>query len=133
MVKRIVLIFSLFCFIYSSLMAQETATRAISLIPYPVSLTEGEGGFVFTDKTVVAFEDLEMEQIAEDFVALFSKPAGFTPKLKRKSKKGEVCIKKDDTLGEEAYMLEVKPNKIWIKAADVRGVFYALALHKEKR
>ena len=126
MVKRIVLIFSLFCFIYSSLMAQETATRAISLIPYPVSVTEGEGGFVFTDKTVVAFEDLEMEQIAEDFVALFSKPAGFTPKLKRKSKKGEVCIKKDDTLGEEAYMLEVKPNRILIKAADVKGAFYAL-------
>ena len=111
--RLIILLLSFFIF---TLHAQEVEKQPVSLIPYPVTIEEGEGHFVFTEKTVLAYEDEEMETIVKDFASLFSKAAGFTPKTK-KSKKGDVCIKKDGNLLEEAYVLEVNTEKIWIKAA----------------
>lgn len=120
--RLIILLLSFFIF---TLHAQEVEKQPVSLIPYPVTIEEGEGHFVFTEKTVLAYEDEEMETIVKDFASLFSKAAGFTPKTK-KSKKGDVCIKKDGNLLEEAYVLEVNAEKIWIKAAGNKGAFYAL-------
>lgn len=112
-------------FMFFPLVAQDVSQQSVALIPYPTTLEEGEGHFVFNHKTVVAWEDEEMETVAEDFVALFSRSAGFTPKLK-KGKKGDVCIKKDESLKEEGYVLEIRPEKIQIRAMGVKGAFYAL-------
>ena len=86
MIRRLLMILSLFFHVFSFLNAQDLTQHSVALIPYPVSLTEGEGTFVFTEKTVVALEDKEMEPVAREFVSLFTKPAGFTPKLKVNSK-----------------------------------------------
>lgn len=120
------MILSLLFQVFSLLNAQDVKQHSVTLIPYPVALVEGEGAFVFTEKTVVALEDKELEPVARDFVGLFTEPAGFTPKLKVKSKKGEVCLMKDDSFQEEGYALEVTPEKIVVKAASVKGAFYAL-------
>ena len=126
MIRRLLFVFFLFLTTYSSLNAQEVNGRPLSLIPYPATVLEGEGTFVFTEKTTMALEDKNLETIAKEFVGLFAKPAGFTPKLKVGGKKGEVLIKKDDTLQEEGYVLTVNPEKIVIKAAGEKGAFYAL-------
>lgn len=126
MIRQLLLVFCLILTLDSSLVAQEVSKRPLSLIPYPVTVLEGEGTFVFTEKTTVALEDKNLETIARDFVGLFAKPAGFTPKLKVGGKRGEVLIKKDDTVQEEGYVLTVTPEKIVIKAASKRGTFYAL-------
>ena len=54
MIKRncLILIMALLAFVSSY--AQAYHARTLSLIPYPVSMTEGEGEFVFNDKTVIA-------------------------------------------------------------------------------
>ena len=126
MIKRLLLILSLVFLVSFSLNAQDVKQPAVALIPYPVTLAEGEGAFVFTEKTVVALEDKEMETIAKDFIHLFTKVEGFTPKLKVNSKKGEVRLVKDDSLQEEGYVLEVTSEKILMRAASVKGAFYAL-------
>ena len=126
MIKRILLILSLVFHVFFSLNAQDVKPHAVSLIPYPVTLTEGKGAFVFTEKTVVAVEDNEMESIAKDFVGLFTNVAGFTPKVKVGGKKGQVHLKIDDSLQEEEYALQVTPEKIVVRAAGVKGAFYAL-------
>lgn len=126
MLKRLYLIFSLSLYLLSGLNAQEVNRQPLSIIPYPVNLVEGEGCFVFSGKTTIAAESEEMEMIVEDFAALFTRAAGFTPKVKMKSKKGEVCLLKDNSVGEEGYVLEVKPEKIVIKSLGVKGAFYAL-------
>ena len=126
MIKRLLLILSLVFLVSFSLNAQDVNKPAVALIPYPVTLVEGEGAFVFTEKTVVSLEDKEMEAIARDFIGLFTKAAGFTPKMKVNSKKGEVRLMKDDSLQEEGYALEVTSAKILIRAASVKGAFYAL-------
>lgn len=120
-----VLFILLFSFSFLFLGAQEIEPRPVPLIPYPVNVAEGEGNFVFTSKTVVAFEDEEMEIVVKDFVSLFTDVAGFTPKSK-KAKKGDVFIRKDESLPEEGYVLKVTPEKIEIKAAGSKGTFYAL-------
>ena len=126
MIRRLLLILSFVFHMLSFLNAQDVKQHSVALIPYPVALTEGEGSFVFTEKTVIALEDKEMEPVAREFVSLFTKPAGFTPKLKVNSKKGEVHLLKDDSLQEEGYALEVTPQKIVVRAAGVKGAFYAL-------
>ena len=126
MIKRFLLILSLVFIVSFSLNAQDVKQPAVALIPYPVTMVEGEGTFVFTEKTVVSLEDKEMETIARDFIGLFTKAAGFTPKLKVNNKKGEVRLMKDDSLQEEGYTLEVTSEKILMRAASVKGAFYAL-------
>ena len=116
MIRRLLLILSLLFHVFSFLNAQDVKQHSVALIPYPVTLVEGEGAFVFSEKTVVALEDKELEPVARDFVGLFTEPAGFTPKLKVKSKKGEVCLMKDDSFQEEGYALEVTPEKIFLTA-----------------
>ena len=125
MIKRnyLILIMALLAFVSSY--AQAYHDRTLSLIPYPVSITEGEGEFVFNDKTVIALEDAELKAVAEDFVRLFTKPAGFTPKIKTKTKKGNICVLTDDKMPEESYVLEVKPDKVVIRTAGAKGAFYA--------
>lgn len=126
MIRRLLFVFFLFLITYSSLEAQEVTKRPLSLIPYPVKVLEGEGTFVFTAKTTIALEEKAFETIAEEFVSLFSQSAGFTPKLKMGSKKGEVLIKKDDTIQGEGYVLTVNPEKIVIRVSSEKGTFYAL-------
>jgi len=108
-----------------SLKAQETNMQDIPLIPYPESLVVGEGSFLFTDKTIINLEEEDMVPIVSDFVQLFSNSAGFVPKIKLKGKKGNVFVKKDDTMHEEGYMLDVVPERIMIKVSSVKGLFYA--------
>ena len=106
--------------------AQVADKQSFSLMPYPMEVTKGEGKFVFTNKTVVAVEDEGSELIAKDFVQLFSKAAGFTPKLKVGSKKGDVLIRIDKEVKPEAYVLDISSEKIVISTSGAAGAFYAL-------
>lgn len=106
--------------------AQVADKQFLPLMPYPMEVAEGEGRFVFTNKTVIAIEDEGIEAVAKDFVQLFTQSAGFTPKLKVGSKKGEVLVRKDETVKPEAYVLDVHPEKIVISISGVAGAYYAL-------
>lgn len=58
-------------------------------------------------------------------IALFTRTAGFTPKL-NVGGEGNVRLLTDPSLKSEAYSLEVSPQEIIIKASDNKGFFYAL-------
>lgn len=119
------LLFSLGFLSFTSVCAQEVTNHA-SVIPYPASLTNGTGRFIFSEKTIVALEDKGGEQIVKDFFTFMGQRSGFIPKLKVGSKKGDVCFLKDKTLKEEAYHLTVTSTKVIVKAATNKGLFYAL-------
>ena len=125
MIRLLLLIFFIVLHVHVSV-AQETNRSSVPIIPYPSTVMEGEGTFVFTEKTTIAFEGKELGPMVKDFGVLFKTPAGFIPKLKANSKKGDVCIKIDDSVREEGYALEVNPGKIVIKVAGAKGAFYAL-------
>ena len=58
-------LFLIFAFPQASSLHAQESTNAVSIIPYPESLTEGVGKFVFSNKTVVALEDKANEQGAK--------------------------------------------------------------------
>ena len=93
-------LFLIFAFPQASSLHAQESTNAVSIIPYPESLTEGVGKFVFSSKTVVALEDKANEQVVKDFLVFMGKKTGFIPKLKAGSKKGDVSILKDPELKE---------------------------------
>lgn len=126
MIKRICWIWMLIAWVLIPSAAQDVGESSFPLMPYPKDVIGGEGSFVFTGKTVIAFEDKAIGAVVEDFVQLFTQSAGFTPKLKAGSKKGDVYIRKDDSIKEEGYVLEVMPEKIVIGASGASGAFYAL-------
>ncbi|MGP1477319.1 MAG: glycoside hydrolase family 20 protein [Phocaeicola sp.] len=102
-------------------------TQTIShIIPQPVIIIPGDGFFVFSDKTDFAVENERQEQIAETFTNLFTQAVGFTPKIKVGTQKGDVVFKKDVSLAEEAYNLEITKKKITITASSDKGYFYGL-------
>lgn len=124
--RRILFLVLVVTFLNVFFLRAEDAKRPVSLIPYPVEMFAGEGSFVFTKDTEIAVEGRDMEAVVKDFVTLFETSAGFAPKLKTNSKKGDVCLRLDSKMQEEGYELEVKPNKILIKASGAKGAFYAL-------
>lgn len=100
--------------------------QPISIVPCPESVSPDKGNFTFTGKTDFAVENEEQAEIVRCFSELFTRAAGFTPRVKVGEKKGKVCFLTDTSLKSEAYQLEVTPKRITIKASDGKGFFYAL-------
>lgn len=100
--------------------------QPISIVPCPESVTPGTGNFTFSGKTDFAVENEEQAEIARSFSALFTRAAGFTPRVKVGEKKGKITFLTDPSLKSEAYHLEITPKRMMVKASDVKGFFYAL-------
>lgn len=100
--------------------------QPISIVPCPESVTPGTGNFTFFGKTDFAVENEEQAEIARSFSALFTRAAGFTPRVKVGEKKGKITFLTDPSLKSEAYHLEITPKRMMVKASDVKGFFYAL-------
>ena len=100
-------------------------TRSISMVPRPAQMMPGSGNHLFSDQTVFAVENEEQAEIARGLITLFTRTAGFTPKL-NVGGEGNVRLLTDPSLKSEAYSLEISPQEIIIKASDNKGFFYAL-------
>lgn len=100
-------------------------THNISMVPRPAQMMPGSGNHLFSDQTVFAVENEEQAKVARSLIALFTRTAGFTPKL-NVGGEGNVRLLTDPSLKSEAYSLEVSPQEIIIKASDNKGFFYAL-------
>lgn len=103
----------------------DNLTHPVSLVPCPVSIVPGTGNFHFSGKTTFAVENEEQAEQVARFNGLFTRAAGFTPRIKV-GKKGDICLVTDTTLKNESYKLEITAKRINIYAADVQGFFYAL-------
>ena len=112
-------------FFFSIFLAQ--ANDEPRIIPQPSSIVLAEQGFfMFTEKTVFAVENEQQASITQPFLNLFTNAAGYTPKLKVDSKKGDVVFKTDASLPKESYRLEISSKKMVVNASDNHGFFYAL-------
>lgn len=102
-------------------------TQDIPLVPRPAHIVPGSGNYLFSDETEFVVENGEQAKVANNFIALFTRAAGFTPKLNvGATEKGDIRFVTDASLKSEAYSLEVSPREILIKASDPKGFFYAL-------
>lgn len=104
----------------------DNLTQPFSLVPCPVSLVPGTGNFHFSAKTSFAVENEGQAEQVRQFTGLLTRAAGFAPRIKVDSRKGDVCLVTDATLKSEAYKLEITAKKITIRASDLQGFYYAL-------
>lgn len=104
----------------------DNLTQPFSLVPCPVSLVPGTGNFHFSAKTSFAVENEGQAEQVRQFTGLLTRAAGFTPRIKVNSRKGDVCLVTDVALKSEAYKLEITTKKITIRASDLQGFYYAL-------
>lgn len=104
----------------------DNITQIPDIVPAPVQMVPGSGNFRFSNHTVFSVENAEQAGVAQGFIQLFTRAAGFTPKLKTGARKGDILFVTDRSLKSEAYELDVTPKKITIKSSDVKGFFYAL-------
>lgn len=104
----------------------------ISILPAPTSVAPASGQFDFTASTTFVVENREQAAVAEGFARLFTRPAGFTPRVVEsgaadsEATEGNIRFVSDTTMAPEAYVLEIRPERITLQAADRRGFFYAL-------
>lgn len=100
---------------------------AVTVIPVPTHATPGSGSYEFTARTTFATENREQAALARGFAALFTDPAGFTPRVRSgRNAQGDIRFVTDTTLSAEAYVLEIDADGMELRAADRRGFFYAL-------
>ena len=108
------------------LQADNLTSPLISIVPRPTQIVPGSGNFTFSAKTAFAVENQGQAAIARNFIDLFTRAAGITPALNVGSKEGQVRFVTDSSFKPEAYLLEITPQQILIKASDTKGFFYAL-------
>jgi hexosaminidase len=110
--------------ILPGLKATSSVFAAPSLIPQPVGMKETGGVFKLKANATIVYADPAAKQPAEMLADQLRPATGFKLPIMPGSKGSIVFkIKKDDTLGEEGYALEVA-DYITISASAPAGLFY---------
>lgn len=99
--------------------------RDVAIVPTPLSMEKGTGSFTFGPNTVITVPTEEQKPVAGLFASLFTRSAGFTPKV-QVGTEGDVCLELDKNLPEDAYEMQVSSGQIRVKASDSKGLFYGL-------
>ena len=126
MKKYILIILILLSPLTAFLQADNLTSPLISIVPRPTQIVPGRGNFTFSAQTVFAVESQEQAVIARNFIDLFTRAAGITPALNVGREEGQVRFVTDSSLKSEAYLLEITPEQILIKASDTKGFFFSL-------
>lgn len=99
----------------------------ISVIPKPKELELRDGAFVFNSETVFVVTGEEQGKIAGILTRKFRTVAGWEPEIATSvPSRNYVAFRKDDSLQDEAYKLQVAENRIIISANGYSGFLYGL-------
>jgi hexosaminidase len=105
--------------------------KAISIIPQPVSVTEGQGSFTLANTTVIRYDakDKSAEGVAKYLSEKLKAPTGFDLKTTGESisDKGNIVLQLSGKTGNrEGYQLKVSSDGIVISADSAAGLFYGV-------
>jgi len=100
----------------------------ISIIPQVKEMTLGNSSFRFDKKTKLVVENANQKTIAIQFASMFEKAMGWRLPIVVGGNEGsnQMCFRTDKLIDAEAYSLEIKKNRIEIKASQPAGFFYAI-------
>lgn len=127
MKKQTLLLLALLLLLFTS-----CTKRDINIIPKPVSLVNGEGGFTISNSTLIVFDKGDSSAVA---VALYLegllKNVGLNIDCHEYLSESRNSIRLTsagvaDTLGDEGYELLINRHNILIKAKTANGYFYAV-------
>ena len=91
-------------------------------------MTLGNSSFRFDKKTKLVVEDANQKMIAIQFASMFEKAMGWKLPIVVGGNEGsnQMCFRTDKLIDAEAYSLEIKKNRIQIKASQPTGFYYAI-------
>ena len=119
--KRILLAFLIAGFSFSAI-----AQNAYNLIPVPKQLTPAEGSFTIKKGMSIAIGDESFRAVADMLAAQCQTASGISLPIKVGKSASGIVVVMNNTLGEEAYALNVTSKKIELQAKTGKGAFYAL-------
>ncbi len=106
----------------------------LPLIPYPASLTRGEGDYAISALTAITYANEASKPLAEAFAAQFQIVTGQTLAVElagNSAKVGAINMVLDAAKAPEGYSLTVDADGVLIKASEYAGFFYALQTLKQ--
>ncbi|MFT3946663.1 MAG: family 20 glycosylhydrolase [Agriterribacter sp.] len=122
-----------FVFFLTVIAITAQSQQKISIIPEPVSMTPGNGGFTISNSTCVYVIDGgdSIMNITKDFSDKFYQSSGVKLNIKNKVTPGTrnlIQFQKagNKTIGNEGYELSVSSSHIIIKYNNAAGAFYAV-------
>lgn len=108
--------------------AEMAAGPAVSVIPYPASVTATDGRFDMKTLTAITCTNAESKTLAEAFAADLNSAAGIAPAVTDQTGTAGAALHMaaDETMKDEAYRLTISHDGITVAAAGRAGFFYAL-------
>lgn len=109
--------------------AERLYNKGINITPKPMELTQNEGEFKLSDKTVFVSADDAVKKVADYFTAKLNKSTGYslqTVSEKPSANYIELLIADDIDVNEEGYTLDATTNRVTIKAKTPQGIFYGM-------
>ncbi len=105
--------------------------KALAIIPAPVSVTEMNGDFIFSDKSkiILTVLDSETKLAADCLAALVRNPTGIDLSIEegKRPAKHSVFMTLDTAIkNREGYLLTVTPKRVVVRARSAVGLFYAV-------
>ena len=104
------------------------AADPVNIIPRPMYVSQTEGQFRLTAKTVIGY-DAALKPQAEYLAEKLSGSTGWDFQLKENARKADILLTlrdEADTLKPEAYRLSVSRRNVQVVGADAAGVFYGI-------
>ena len=101
--------------------------NAYNIIPLPQKLVPQKGNFIFKKGTAITIENSSFEPIASLLAENIKTASGNTSSIKTaKAASTGIVFSTNNSLGEEAYILNISSKKIDIQSKTSKGAFYAL-------
>ena len=128
----------LWCIVAVALLlgCREGKVREISIIPQPQKITETEGTFTFNSKTTITeySDDSTFLNAVSYLQERFGKAAGFKFGCEQTSAddptatsgENRIIFRKDNSLKQEEYKLDITPERIVVASSAANGAFYAV-------
>lgn len=105
---------------------KEKTDIILSIIPQPKEVRVYEGSFVLDSTTQLVFATEEQHKVANWFNNELQNLVGWSSRIgKAPKEKNSIVLIQDDSLADEAYLLDITDDGIAIKAASAPGYFYA--------
>ncbi len=102
------------------------SAEGIHVIPTPQQLEVGNGKFLLTAQTKIAYRGKEAKEIAEYFKEKVSRATGYTFEKGRAGREATITFEMDGAVkGAEAYTLEVTADRVIARASTSDGLYYA--------
>ena len=100
----------------------------INIIPAPLSLTQGEGFYLLSNKSSFYAVEPEVKKVAEFFAAKLNTATGYSIKVVEKEAAQVIMLLIDESLNvnDEGYTLDVTTDKVTVKAKTAQGIFYGM-------